>query len=137
VLEEEAKDKSIEANIKQQAGMLERERARQEADKADAEREKAGAIEDQEVEHGYMAKAKEYASESSLEKAAAKVAKQQAIAMGKELDLRKAVLQVAKNRADDERHQARLADQEAHSADERLDAIERKIKLLRRKAEYR
>jgi hypothetical protein len=33
VLEEEAKDKSIEANIKQQAGMLERERARQEADK--------------------------------------------------------------------------------------------------------
>jgi hypothetical protein len=44
---------------------------------ADAEREKAGAIQDQEVEHGYMAKAKEYASESSLEKAAAKVAKQQ------------------------------------------------------------
>ena len=33
VLEEEAKDKSIEANIKQQAGLLERERARQEADK--------------------------------------------------------------------------------------------------------
>jgi len=31
--------------------------------------------------------------------------------MGKELDLRKAVLQVAKNRAYDERHQARLADQ--------------------------
>ena len=35
--------------------------------------------------------------------------------MGKELDLRKAVLQVAKNRADDERHQARLADQVTYS----------------------
>lgn len=30
-----------------------------------------------------------------------------------------------------------VGEQEAHSADERLDAIERKIKSLRRKAEYR
>lgn len=57
--------------------------------------------------------------------------------MEKEVKLRKAVLKVAEDRADDEEHQARAADEEAHSADERMEHVERDIKVLRRKATYK